>query len=250
MRYFLDGTNIYTRGTNAYGFNYPACRYAYPGRGYTYLVSPDRYPYPNQGHVNASEFIRARLDTPAKPAPTDPPIKLPKGCIDLLKNGGFEGDAAGRPWAGVANTPRRVYHTSFVSGGRARTGAHSGQLGSATLNSHWSEIIQTVRLPARVRSATLTYWRYLATTEPSRTRAYDTFSVGIETEQGLTIPRASLRFDNTSAGRGAWVRVSLALPNAAAYAGENLWVTFKGATNASNPTAVYLDDVQFVVCGG
>ncbi len=49
MRFFLDGSNIYVPSTNAYGYNYPSCTWLYPGRGYTYRIHPDAYPYPSAG---------------------------------------------------------------------------------------------------------------------------------------------------------------------------------------------------------
>ena len=59
MRWFLDGGNIYTPATNAYGYNYPACTWLYPGRGYTVRIHPDAYPYPDAGYVDPSDFIAA-----------------------------------------------------------------------------------------------------------------------------------------------------------------------------------------------
>ena len=64
MRWFLDGTNIYVPSTNAYGYNFPSCTYAYPGRGYTYIINPNDYPYPGRGYVDASDFIAARTQEP------------------------------------------------------------------------------------------------------------------------------------------------------------------------------------------
>ncbi len=61
MRWMQDAGNIYEPGTNAYNYNYPACTWAYPGRGYTYRISPDAYPYPDAGYVDPTDFITARL---------------------------------------------------------------------------------------------------------------------------------------------------------------------------------------------
>lgn len=168
-------------------------------------------------------------------------------CGDVVVNGNFEAPSPGRPWAGVANTPSRIYNDPFVSNVRAHNGAQSGRVGSPTINSYWNEMIQTVQLPNGVSSVTLTYWRYLDTAETSRTKAYDTFSIGLETEQGIQIVQPQ-RVTNMSSGRSTWVKETLALPSASAYSGQRLWVTFKGTTDSNRPSSLYVDDVQLMVC--
>ena len=168
-------------------------------------------------------------------------------CTDVIKNGNFEAPASGRPWTGVANTPGVVYSAALTSNARAHAGAQSGRLGSPTVNSYWNELLQTVQLPARVTSVTLSYWRYLDTTETSRTKAFDIFTAGVETEQGIQVAPPQ-RIDNTSTGRGTWVKGSLVLPKAASYSGRRLWVSFKGTTDGNHPSSLYVDDVQLIVC--
>jgi hypothetical protein len=170
-------------------------------------------------------------------------------CTDVIRNGNFEAPAPGRPWTGVANTPRMIYNAAFTSNARAHGVAQSGRVGSPTMNSYWSELLQTVQLPARVTSVTLSYWRYLDTAETSRTKANDVFTAGIETEQGIQSVQPQ-RIDNTSTGRGAWVKSSIVLPKAASYSGQRLWVSFKGTTDGKLPTSLYVDDVQLIVCTG
>ena len=154
---------------------------------------------------------------------------------------------SGRPWAGVANTPRAVYAAPVITTARAHSGSQSARIGSPTLNYYWDELIQTVQLPPGVTSVTLTYWRFLDTTETSTTRVYDVFKAGLETQQGIQIVQP-LQVDNTSDGRGTWVQRSLDLPNASAYSGQRIWVTFKGTTDISLPSSLYIDDVQLNVC--
>jgi hypothetical protein len=173
-------------------------------------------------------------------------VEVAMACTDVLRNGGFETSPA-RPWTGVANTSSVVYNDPLVSTARTHSGGWSGRVGSPTVNSYWNELLQTVQLPAGVASVTLRYWRYLATTETSRTRAYDIFTVGLETEQGIQIVTPQ-RIDNTSSGRAAWVSSSLALPNAPAYSGQRLWVSFKGRTDSNLPSSLYVDDTQLIVC--
>jgi hypothetical protein len=261
MRWMQDAGNIYTRGTNAYGYNYPGCTWLYPGRGYTYRIHPDAYPYPNSGYVDPGDFIRSRLTDAPEAQQTDAnrqthlpligalnsPVNTSGAtvqCDNLTINGGFESNAG---WVGIANTDSAIYREAIVSSARARNGVRSGMVGSPTANGFWNEILQTVRLPARTSSVTLTLWRYLVTNEASRTRAYDHFSIVLESDAGieLTTPR---RINNTSAGRGAWVRETLTLPNASAWSGRGIWISIKGNTDRNRTSRLYVDDVVLTVC--
>lgn len=453
MRWFLDGTNIYVPGTNAYNYNYPSCTYAYPGRGYTYIIHPDNYPYPGAGYVEPSPFIQARLGgTPPTPTPSptqtpptqtptptrtptatptrtptpppqfceyvrnggfeegvpttswlatnsqnrnDPliyrtsartgsygawfgnilnytdtlrqtvtlpadrtgstlrfwrqvrsneasgsandrlqvlliatdgseqvistitsaaprnqwvletlplnlgsvasaditlafrgnnngslvssffvddvsltmpcgagaqPVSLPAVtitaapaaaanavCTNLARDGGFESGRLGVGWAAIANTSSRVYTDPAIYTRRPRTGSYGAWLGADNLNSVWNELVQTVQLPPRVTSVQLRYWRYLESAETDRTRVYDRFTVGLETEKGIQIVTPQ-QIDNTSQGRNTWVQQTLDLPNAADYSGQRLWVSFKATTDSNLPSSLYVDDVKVIVC--
>jgi murein DD-endopeptidase MepM/ murein hydrolase activator NlpD len=266
MRWMADAGRIYTRGANAYGYNYPGCNWLYPGRGYTYRISPNDYPYPNAGYVDPSDFIRARLPATAQasddgllgpgaqtssflPAvgsaasPLGTPTQQAR-CSNIAVNGEFETSSG---WAGIANTAGAIYTEAIYSAARARNGSRSGRVGSPAVNGYWNEILQTMTIPPNASSATLTVWRYLETGETSRTRAYDIFTIGLETDKGIELV-APRRVDNTSAGRNVWVREALTLPNPGALANQGVWITIKGNTDRNKPTKLYIDDVALTVC--
>ncbi|MCL4507147.1 MAG: hypothetical protein M1140_14160 [Chloroflexi bacterium] len=188
------------------------------------------------------------IEVPVGAAQTAQQVKVIIDCKDLLKNGDFEAPLPAHPWVGVANTARTyAVKDSFITNARAHGGRQSARIGSPTLSNYWSELIQTVQLPKRVTSVTLTYWRFLNTPAGAQTRVYDTFSAGLETAQGIQIAPPQ-QIDNTSAGRGAWVKSTLTLPNASNYSSQGLWVSFKGATRARTPSMLFVDDVQLLVC--
>lgn len=168
-------------------------------------------------------------------------------CNDAIRNGTFDTTSAGRPWTGVANTSGTVYAPAFLTNARAHSGSQSGRVGSPSVNGMWNELLQTVQLPAGVTSVTFVYWRFLDTTETSTTKAYDIFNAGLETEKGIQIVTPQ-RIDNTSAGRGQWVKSTLTLANPAGYSSQRLWVSFKGRTDSNLPSSLYIDDVQLTVC--
>jgi hypothetical protein len=115
------------------------------------------------------------------------------------------------------------------------------------VNGYWNELLQAVKLPSNVTSLTLTYWRFLDTSEPSTSVAYDKFSVVVETDKGIEIVSPQ-RIDNTSAGRGVWVQHSLAVPNATRYSNQTVWVSVKGNLDGNRPSSLYIDDVALNVC--
>lgn len=104
-----------------------------------------------------------------------------------------------------------------------------------------------MQLPPKVTSVQLRYWRYLETTETDRTKVYDRFTASFETEKGIQIMTPQ-QIDNTSAGRGVWAQQTLDLANAANYAGQKLWLSFKATTDSNLPSSLYVDDVEVNVC--
>jgi len=321
IRRRADMGNIYEAGSNAYGYDFPACTWLYPGRGYTLRVHPDAYPYPGDGYLEPSAFIAARaaraaavpgvlgnittpaiayglsLVNPSKrgiPSPegggnaafrgfleattaavesslqtSDAPRAAPPAtvqaataeagrrvliplvaqssgpaCANVLRNGGFEEDAE---WAGIANTARAVYDEPVYTAEHARSGARSGRVGSPTIDGYWNEFVQTAAIPAGTTRLTLRFWRRLETRETSTSRVYDAFRVGVESERGVEAI-APLRIDNASPGRREWVQEELHLADAAALAGRSVWVTFKGATDDTLSSSLYVDDVELEAC--
>ena len=168
-------------------------------------------------------------------------------CSNLARDGGFESGRLGVGWAAISNTSSRVYADAAIYTRRPHAGSYGAWLGADTLNLVWNELVQTVQLPPNVQSIQLRYWRYLETAETDRTRVYDRFTVGLETDKGIQLMTPQ-QIDNTSAGRSTWVQQTLDLPNAASYSGQRLWASFKATTNGSRPSSLYVDDVELIVC--
>ncbi len=168
-------------------------------------------------------------------------------CSNLARDGGFESGRLGVGWAAISNTSSRVYADPAIYTRRPHTGSYGAWLGADNLNLVWNELVQTVSLPARVQSVQLRYWRYLETAETDRTRVYDRFTVGLETDKGIQLVTPQ-QIDNTSAGRSIWVQQTLDLPNAASYSGQRLWASFKATTDGNRPSSLYVDDVELIVC--
>ncbi|MEZ4859843.1 MAG: peptidoglycan DD-metalloendopeptidase family protein [Caldilineaceae bacterium] len=168
-------------------------------------------------------------------------------CTNLARDGGFESGRLGVGWAAIANTSSKVYADPTLYTRRPRTGTYGAWLGADNLNNVWNELVQTITLPPGVQSVQLRYWRYLESAETDRTRVYDRFTASLETEKGIQIITPQ-QIDNTSAGRNTWVQQTLDLPNAADYGGQRLWVSFKATTDGNQPSSLYVDDVEIIVC--
>ena len=174
-----------------------------------------------------------------QPAPT-------RDCDNVAGNGDFEQPLPGRPWTGVANTSSVVYNDPFITNVRAHGGAQSGRVGSPTVNSYWNELLQTVQLPGNVVTITLTYWRFLDTAETSVRKSMTFLQLALRPSKASR--SCSHNRSITSAPGAALGQSSLDLPNASAYAGQRLWVSFKGRTDSNLPSSLYVDDVQLIVC--
>jgi len=61
---------------------------------------------------------------------------------------------------------------------------------------------------------------------------------------------APQKIDNRDARRSQWVQETLAVPNAAAYSSQSVWVTFRGQLDSNQPSSLLLDDVELQVCSG
>lgn len=227
MRWIRDAGNIYTPGTNAYNYNYPSCTYLYPGRGYTYLVHPDHYPYPGNGYVDGSDFISARLEEP------------PPGCApaELIANGSFEGGLPGTPWT-ATNSQGRADPLIYRS--RPRTGRWGGWLGN--ILNYRDTLAQVVNVPVGSAAAKLTFWRYVQSAEPAG-NADDRLIVSLagpdDTPIGtpLTVTSAALR--------NVWVKETVAF-DLAGYPHPTATLSFTGENDGKNRSSFFVDDVSLM----
>ena len=152
MRWFLDGSNIYVPGTNAYNYNFPPAHMPILGAATPTSSIPHDYPYPGQGYVDASDFIAGRTQQP------------PPGCTpnELIANGGFESGPPGTPWV-ASNSLNRIDPLIYKS--RPHTGIWGGWLGNVV--NYQDTLAQTMQPAggfepvAGAGQYLLTFWRYV-----------------------------------------------------------------------------------------
>ena len=226
MRNFLDGTAIYTTGTNAYGYNYPSCTYAYPGRGYTYIIHPDDYPYPGAGYIAPTEFISARLGGA-------PPTCTP---VELIQNGGFESGAPATPWVATNSLNKNdplVYKT------RPHAGRWGGWLGN--ILNYTDMLAQPVNVPAGATGFVLTFWRQVRSAEPAGSN-HDDITVLLKTQSGQTIGAPLVI--SSAVARNTWVKETLTF-DLTGYSGQAT-LSFTGRNDGSGVSSFFIDDVSLV----
>lgn len=232
MRWFLDGTNIYVPGTNAYGYNFPSCTYAYPGRGYTYIISPNDYPYPGQGYVDGSDFIAARTQAP------------PPGCTpdELIVNGGFESGPPGTPWV-ASNSLNRVDPLIYKT--RRKTGTWGGWLGN--LVNYQDTLAQTLQPAggfnpvANAGQYLLSFWRYVQSAEAAG-NGDDRMVVTLTALDGS--PVATPFTLSSATQRNVWIRESIPF-NLTGYTQPAATLSLTGINDADNKSSFFIDDVSF-----
>jgi murein DD-endopeptidase MepM/ murein hydrolase activator NlpD len=228
MRYFLDGTAIYTPGTNAYGYNYPGCTYAYPGRGYTYLIHPDDYPYPGAGYIGPTAFISARLG-----GNTPPPTCTPQ---ELIQNGGFESGVPATPWTATNSLNKKdplVYRT------RPHTGKWGGWLGNVA--SYTDVLAQRVSVSAGSTRLVLTFWRQVRSAEPAGSN-HDNMTLQLVTAGGQVIGAPLVI--SSAAARNTWVQEKLTF-DVTGFSGQAT-LSFTGRNDARYQSSFFIDDVSLV----
>lgn len=183
---------------------------------------------------------------PATATPIPPPTATPPPTAqcgqNALVNAGFESGPPGMPWQQYSSGGYQL-----VSAARPHTGSWGTYLGG--YNNALEKIYQGFTVPAGANTATLEFWWYMSSQEPTSNPANDFLEIVLQSPPGNDLTgRAQIK--NTDA-RDGWNKWTLPYSNLGAVVGQPIWVNFEAKTNASYITYFYVDDVSFVVqCGG
>ncbi len=162
-------------------------------------------------------------------------------CGEMLLNRDFESGHA--DWVEPANP------LIFRTGDPGLTASpHTGEWLAwlAGRDNASDTIYQEFTLPTAVTGGTLRYWLMISSTETDA--ANDYFYVRLRQPDGNVIQEFE-SFDNTFTPKDQWVLREIPLSNLNPWENQPIRVTFKGTTNASNPTSFYLDDISLVTTG-
>lgn len=257
IRYFEDGSNIYT--------NYPNCNGTtqQTGKGYTYPEHPDDFPIPEWGYTDPLAFIRSRngvflpeihvdlppTNTPTPilrptltatptPSPTATPTPIP--CIagiDLVQNGDFEDPTQHDRWISDTENLINPYPDS----------PDEYALVMGYENSADQTVYQTITVPPEVDSVDIKFWLYVRTLEIA---PVDSDYLYIDVVQGNGVSGASLLDEpfepyTNQSSPGEWQKQTLHVVDIESIP-VPIHLNFHATTNWALATAFYIDNVQLI----
>ena len=165
-------------------------------------------------------------------------------CVEgqpLLLNSGLEGGSASAPWVQSRNGA-----SDLIQDRRPYTGTYGLWFGGRDIADE--EVLQSFILPYYTEGITLTFQRYLTTTEVEQ-QPFDKLEVVIENASGYEVtPRLAL--DNTSAPYEAWTPETVVLSGLQGLGGRRLQLSLKVATDSMLTTSFFVDEVALATrCG-
>ncbi len=166
--------------------------------------------------------------TSAPPTATRTATNTPSsGGTNVVVNPGFE-SGPGVGWTQYSSNGFQLIDTT-----RPHTGSYSAY--ECDYNSCTEYVQQQITVPA---NATLTYWRYMTSSEGTTT-AYDYLRVRLFSTSGTLL--TTLRTWSNTSTRNAWLQDSISLSG---YAGQTVNLRFVSTTDFSLPSAFFIDDVS------
>ncbi len=158
------------------------------------------------------------------------------GGGQLIVNGGFENGQS--PWQESSSGGYQLIDPTLP-----HTGSYSAYL--CGYNYCIDQIWQAVALPSSFTRVTLTFWWYMNTQESGST-CYDYFYVRLRTSGGSTIQTVFQKCNANA--NNAWQQVNLDVTTTlSSYKGQTIQVYFRGTTDSSLITNVFVDDVALTV---
>lgn len=174
---------------------------------------------PRQVSFDTIKFVQHRAYLPVV-------LRGEETCSEYIQNGSFENGVP--PWV--------FGGTTVLTPNQAHSGSYSAWLGGR--NNAYDWMYQTVSIPAD-RSATLSYWWYMHTDEP--THPWDFLYVKM---RGPFYTRlVEIIHDGSTPDR--WVQSSF---DVSEFAGQTVDVLFEADTDNWYITSFYIDDVSLRVC--
>lgn len=179
------------------------------------------------------------ISAAALPQPaTQPGAALPNACQERVGNGDFEAGNPPDPWVEASQWDLIYQDTDF--GFVAHSGHWFAYL--AGYNSALDELSQPVSLPPGSQ-ITLSFWYQVATAEPSG--IWDTLAVLLRDPVSGAVYTAT-QISNLNA-TAQWTQV---MTDVTALAGSTRQLILRAASDESNVTDFFIDDVSIAACSG
>jgi subtilisin family serine protease len=184
------------------------------------------------GNASAISSVAVTVSNTTPPPPPPPPI----GCTtttELLGNPGFETGTAA-PWVATAGV------VDSLASPPPHSGTSKAQL-AGTGTTHTDTLAQAVTLPAGACSATLSFWLWITTAEPSTLTRFDNLTVTVRDAAGAVTTLATYSNLDHSAG---YVQRSFDLST---FEGQAITVQFQGSEDVIRQTSFIIDDASVTV---
>jgi hypothetical protein len=153
------------------------------------------------------------------------------GAQQLIQNGGFQSGSLS-PWSGSSGvlTKASTSHPSYPTSDSylAWLDGYSGK--------HTDTLSQTVTIPATCTTATLSFWLYIDSDDPTG-KAYDTFTTQVLNSSGTVLSTLST-LSNQNEGTG-YVEHSYSL---APFIGQTITIKFTGTETLSGSDTSFFED--------
>jgi hypothetical protein len=153
------------------------------------------------------------------------------GAQQLIQNGGFQSGSLS-PWSASSGvlTSASSAHPSYPASDSylAWLDGYSGK--------HTDTLSQTVTIPATCTTATLSFWLYIDSTDPTST-AYDTFTTQVLNSSGTVLATLST-LSNQNEGTG-YAEHSFSL---ASFIGQTITIKFTGTETLSGYDTSFFED--------
>lgn len=153
------------------------------------------------------------------------------GAQQLIQNGGFQSGSLS-PWSGSSGVLTKVSasHPSYPASDSylAWLDGYSGK--------HTDTLSQTVTIPATCTTATLSFWLYIDSDDPTG-KAYDTFTTQVLNSSGTVLSTLST-LSNQNEGTG-YVQHSYSL---ASFIGQTITIKFTGTETLSGSDTSFFED--------
>lgn len=196
----------------------------------TYMTSSTNFDGARTATINAANAIYGANSTQSEAVARAWCLVGVGSCpVDLITNGGFEGNAS--PWTFTGNS-------FFSTGSYPHSGTGYAVVGGVNLA--LGQVEQVITIPSTATTANLTFWLNVTSSETTTSQS-DLLYVEVASVSGFVLSRIATYSNLNQADAGSY---TMRGPfNLSAFKGQSIKLKFRTMTNLSSITTFRIDDV-------